>query len=185
VTPVGPDQEPTGAQAVRRVLHERALALARRAAPPPAAHTLLEVLEFRLASERYAVETRHVREVHPLRSLTPLPCAPAFVRGIVNVRGHITAVLDIKRFFDLPEEGITDLHRVVLVQGQGMEVGLLADAIVGVHSIPLSDLQEQLPHLTGIRADYLKGVTAQGLVVLDAQRLLQDPKIIVEEEVQP
>jgi len=181
--PADPDPQDLGA--VQRVLHERAAALARRPAQAPAADTLIEVLEFRLAHERYAVETRHVREVHALRSLTPLPCAPAFVRGIVNVRGRITAVLDIKRFFDLPEEGLTDLHRVVLVQGHGMEVGLLADAIVGVHSIALADLQEQLPHLTGIRADYLRGVTAQGLVVLDAQRLLQDPRIIVEEEVQP
>ena len=179
------DADPPGADGVRKILHERAVALARRPVEPAAAGTLLEVLEFRLAHERYAVETRHVREVHPLRSLTALPCAPSFVRGIVNVRGRITAVLDIKRFFELPETGITDLHRVVLVQGHGMEVGLLADAIVGVQSIALQDLQEQLPHLTGIRADYLKGVTAQGLVVLDVPRLLEDPRIIVEEEVQP
>lgn len=168
---------------VEQILHERAVALARRPILPPAPETLIELLEFRLAHERYAVETRHVREVHPLRSLTPLPCAPGFVRGIVNVRGRITAVLDIKRFFELPEAGLTDLHRVVLIQGQGIEVGLLADAIVGVHAIPLQDLQDQLPTLTGIRADFLKGITADGLVVLDAQRMLEDPRIIVEEEV--
>jgi purine-binding chemotaxis protein CheW len=170
---------------VEQVLRARALALARRPVEPPAADTLIELLEFRLAHERYAVETRHVREVHPLRSLTPLPCAPAFVRGIVNVRGRITAVLDIKRFFELPEIGLTDLHRVVLIQGHGMEIGLLADAIVGVRAIAAQDLQDQLPTLTGIRADYLKGVTAQGLVVLDVPRLLQDPRILIEEEVQP
>jgi purine-binding chemotaxis protein CheW len=181
----GTGTDSPGEDRIKAILHERALALARRPQEPAAADTLVEVLEFRLAHERYAVETLHVREVHPLRNLTPLPCAPAFVRGIVNVRGRITAVIDIKRFFELPETGITDLHRVVLVQGNGMEVGLLADAIVGVHSIPLRDLAEQLPNLTGIRADYLKGVTAQGLVVLDAPRLLEDPRIIVEEEVQP
>jgi purine-binding chemotaxis protein CheW len=179
-----PPADASGAGIVRQVLHERALALAQRAVEPPAADTLIELLEFRLAHERYAVETRHVREVHPFRNLTPLPCAPAFVRGVVNVRGRIIAVIDIKRFFDLPEAGLSDLHRVVLIQGHGMEVGLLADSVAGVQSIPLQDLQEQLPHLTGIRADYLKGVTAEGLVVLDARRLLEDPRIIVEEEVQ-
>lgn len=172
------------AGSVDQVLHARALALARRPVEPPAADTLIELLEFRLARERYAVETRLVREVHPLRSLTPLPCAPAFVRGIVNVRGRIAAVLDIKRFFELPQAGLTDLHRVVLLQGHGIEVGLLADAIVGVYTIPLRSLQEQLSTLTGIRTDYLKGVTAEGLVVLDAQRLLDDPGILVEEEVE-
>ena len=178
------DDGPTAAGMVEQVLHARALALARRPVVPPAPDMLIELLEFRLAHERYAVETRHVREVHPLRSLTPLPCAPAFVRGIVNVRGRVTAVLDVKRFFELPEIGLTDLHRVVLIQGNGMEVGLLADAIIGVHAIALQDLQDQLPTLTGIRADYLKGVTAQGLVVLDALRLLEDPRIIVQEDVQ-
>ncbi|HSV47869.1 MAG TPA: chemotaxis protein CheW [Ramlibacter sp.] len=180
-----PGRDPAALETAGQILHARALALARRPQEPPAPDTLIEILEFRLAHERYAVETRHVREVHPLRSLTPLPCAPAFVRGIVNVRGRIIAVLDIKRFFELPEVGLTDLHRVVLIQGHGMEVGLLADSVVGVQSIPLHELQEHLPHLTGIRADHLKGVTAQGLVVLDAWRLLEDPGIIVEEEVQP
>jgi len=174
----------TAASTVEQVLHARAVALARKPVERPAADTLIELLEFRLARERYAVETRHVREVHPLRSLTPLPCAPAFVRGIVNVRGRIAAVLDIKKFFELPEAGLTDLHRVVLIQGNGMEVGLLVDAIVGVHASALRDLQDRLPTLTGIRADYLKGVTAQGLVVLDALRLLEDPRLIVQEDVQ-
>jgi len=172
------------ANEVGQVLHARALALARRPEEARAADTLIELLEFRLAHERYAVETRHVREVHPLRSLTPLPCAPTFVRGIVNVRGRITAVLDIKRFFELPQAGLTDLHRVVLIQGDGLEVGLLADAIGGVRTIALQELQDQLPTLTGIRAGYLKDVTAQGLVVLDAQRLIEDPGIVVQEEIE-
>lgn len=169
----------------RQILHARALALARRPAVPPAAGTLIELLEFRLAHEHYALETRHVREVLPLRNLTVLPCAPAFVRGIINVRGRITPVLDIRRFFDLPEPGLTDLHRVVLIQGLGLEVGLLADVIVGVSSTALRELQESLPTLSGIRADYLRGVTARGLIVLDALRLLEDPRIIVQEEVEP
>lgn len=167
------------------VLRARAAALARRPEAVPEAGTLLEVLEFRLAHERYALPTRHVHEVLPLRSLTLLPCVPPFVRGIVNVRGRIVAVLDLKRFFDLPDPGITDLHRVVLVEASGLEAGLLADAIVGVRSIPRSGLQESLPTLTGIRSDYLHGVTDEGLVVLDARRILEDPRIIVQDEVEP
>ena len=85
-------------------------------------HLMLELLEFRLASERYAVESRLVQEVHPLRDLTPLPCTPPFVLGIVNVRGRILPVLDLKKFFDLPERGLTDLHRIILVRGNDLEL---------------------------------------------------------------
>ena len=141
------------------------------------------MVEFRLAKERYALESRWVQEVCPLKELTPLPCTPPFVLGIVNVRGRILPVLDLKNFFDLPEQGLTDLRRLILVRGDDLELGLLADDIVGVRSLPMDSLQLSLPTLTGIRSDYLKGVTAERLVVLDLARILADPKIIVHDEV--
>ena len=166
------------------ILRARARTLARPPDDAPAAATLLDVLEFRLAQERYALETRYVREVCPLKDLTPIPCTPPFVLGIVNVRGRILPVLDLKKLFDLPEQGLTDLHRIILVEAHEVEFGLLADATVGVRSIPADTLQPSLPTLTGIRSEYLKGVTAERLVVLDVGRILADPKIIVHEEVE-
>jgi len=166
-----------------RILRARAKALAIPTQSMPAG-AMLELLEFRLASERYALETRHVRDVHPLRELTPLPCTPPFVLGIVNVRGRILPVLDLKKFFDLPERGLTDLHRIILVQGNDLEFGLLADVIVGVRSVAADSLQPSLPTLTGIRAEYLKGIGEDRLVVLDVERILADPKIIVHQEVE-
>ena len=168
----------------RQILRARAQALARPPERAAVAAASLELLEFRLANECYALETRYVREVYPLKNLTPLPCTPPFVLGIVNVRGRILPVLDLKKFFELPEEGLTDLHRIILVQGHDLELGLLADVIAGVRTIPVDSLQPSLPTLTGIRAEYLKGVTAARLVVLDLDRILADPKIIVHEEVE-
>lgn len=144
---------------------------------------MLELLEFRLARERYALESRHVQEVHPLRELTQLPGTPDFLLGIVNLRSRILPVLDLKKFFGLPEQGLTDLHRIILVRGNGLELGLLADVVVGVRSVPAQALQSSLPTLSGIRAEYLKGVTDERLVVLDLERILADPKIVVHEEV--
>ena len=164
------------------ILRIRARALAAPLESPPS-EAILEVLEFRLAQERYAVETQYLREVYPLKHLTPLPAAPPFVRGIVNVRGQILPLLDLKRFFDLPDQGVTDLHRILVVEGNDMKLGLLGDATVGVRSIPADSLQPGLPTLTGIRSDYLKGVTADCLVVLDLARILADPRIVVHDEV--
>jgi purine-binding chemotaxis protein CheW len=105
------------------------------------------------------------------------------VLGIVNVRGRILPVLDLKKFFDLPEQGLTDLHRIILVRGNDLELGLLADVIVGVRSVPGDSLQPSPSTFTGIRADYLKGIGEARLVVLDLDHILSDPKIIVHEEV--
>jgi purine-binding chemotaxis protein CheW len=101
----------------------------------------------------------------------------------VNVRGRITTVIDIRKFFDLPDKGLTDLHRIILVRDNDFELGLLADIVVGVRSLGKETLQSALPASTAILPDYLKGVTVERLVVLDAGRILADPKIIVHEEV--
>ncbi|MCX7365751.1 MAG: chemotaxis protein CheW [Alphaproteobacteria bacterium] len=164
-----------------RILRDRARLLAR--APEQVSDSLLEVLEFRLGAERYAVETPLVGEVYPLRDLTPLPCTPPFVRGIVNLRGHILPVLDLKRLFDLPEQELTDQHCIIVVRGGALEFGLLADVIVGVRSIPMESLQTSLPTLTGIRDEYLKGVTADRLLVLDLASIVADPKIVIHQEI--
>jgi purine-binding chemotaxis protein CheW len=162
------------------ILKDRARALARE--PRETAGGTVEVLEFLLAYERYGIEMSWVRETLPLRDITPVPCTPPFVLGLINVRGQIMSVIDIKRFFDLPAKGLTDLNKVIIVHGEGMEFGILADAVFGVRAIPLAELQPSLPTLTGVREEYLKGVTKERLVILDGKKLLNDRKLIVHEE---
>lgn len=166
------------------MLRSRARALAQEATSSATTVAALEVIEFGLAHERYAIEAAYVREVQPLEDLTPLPGTPPFVAGIVNVRGRILPVIDIKKFFDLPDAGITDVHKILLVHTDEMELGILADTVVGVKSIPMDTMQSSLPTLTGLREEYLKGVTAERLVILDAARILADRRIIVHEEVE-
>jgi purine-binding chemotaxis protein CheW len=172
-----------GADETKRILRERARALA---AAPGGTQTFdrsIEVVEFLLAHERYAVESSHVREVYPLENLTPLPCTPAFVLGIVNLRGEIVSVIDLRTFFDLAQTGLPDLNKVIVLESEDMVFGILADAILGVRRIALAEIQPALPTLTGIREKYLKGITAERTVVLDAGKLLADEGIVVQEQV--
>jgi len=166
----------------RKVLRERAIALAREPEEKETAAECLEVVEFLLAYERYGLESACIREVYPLKELTSLPGTPPFVLGIMNVRGKILSVIDLRKFFDLPQKGLTDLNKVIIVHDEAMEFGILADAILGVRLIPLREMQPSLPTLTEVRADYLKGVTAERLVVLDGGALLADRRIVVHEE---
>jgi purine-binding chemotaxis protein CheW len=168
----------------QKILHARARLLAAGGkAEAASAHVLVEVVEFVLGPEHYGIESCHIREIHPLSEFTPLPCTPAFVLGLVNVRGQILSIIDIKKLFDLPEKGLTDLNKVIVVHANHMEVGILADAIVGVRSIALEELQPALPTLTGIRSEYLKGITKDPMVVLDVEKILSDEKILVNEDV--
>jgi purine-binding chemotaxis protein CheW len=144
----------------------------------------IEVLEFILANEHYAMETIHIREVYPMREFAQIPGTPPFVLGLINIRGQILSVVDIRRFFDLPVKGLSDLNRVMVIETPKMEMGVLADRIIGVRHVSQEALQPSLPTLTGIRAEYLRGISRDGLVVLDVLKMVADPKIVVNEEVE-
>src|SRR5258707_7306302 len=133
----------------RNTLRARAKVLARELKRDGSGEGLLEIIEFVVASEKYGVESSYVREVYPLKELTPLPGVPAFILGVINVRGQIVSVVDPKRFFGLPEKGLTDLNKVILMSDGRMEFGLLADAVLGLRDIPLIELQTSRPTLTG------------------------------------
>ena len=166
----------------KAILRKRAKLLARQPLQEKADGGL-DVLEFLLTYETYAIEMRWVAETYPLKDLTPLPCTPPFVAGIINVRGRILSVIDIRKFFDLPEKGLTDLNKVIIVRDDTMEFGILADELLGTRTIPLSEVQTPLATLTGIREEYLKGVTRKRTAILDGARLLSDINLIVNEEV--
>lgn len=173
----------------KKILKARAKALAREEEEKKGVEECVEVIEFLLANEKYGVESNYVREVYPLKELTPLPCTPPFVLGIISVRGQILSVIDIKKFFDLPDKGLGDLNKVIIIhpdkpalsKAEGMEFGILADVVVGTLSIPLNEIQASLPTLTDIRARYLKGVTKDRLVILDMKKVLSDERIMVRE----
>jgi purine-binding chemotaxis protein CheW len=140
-----------------------------------------EFLEFRLASENYGIDLPFVMEVQPLRSLTSLPGTPEFIIGIINVRGKVYSVINLKKFFELPVKELSDLNKVIIIRHGNIEFGVLADAVIGVRRIPASDIQPPLPTLIGIRQKYLKGVTREQLVLLDAEKLLSDKSLIVND----
>jgi purine-binding chemotaxis protein CheW len=168
-----------GPEEVEKILKARARALAGEEKED--AGDQVEVIEFLLAYERYALELDGIREGYPMKDITPLPGTPPFVAGIINVRGRIVSVVDLKRFFDLPSRGLPDLNRVIVIGNDEMEFGLLADFVTGVRHISRAGIQPAPPTLSGIRADYLKGVTADLLAILDAGRLLADPRLRVSQ----
>lgn len=175
--------KPRDASQSRQILRERARVLARPLEEQREVATL-EVLEFRLAEERYAIAAAAVRDVHPLRGLSPLPCTPEFMAGLVNIRGRIVPVIDIKRFLDLPQRGIADLHHVVLVGDEHLEIGLLADAIEGVHAIDADSLRASVSSFPEARDGYFRGIAPDRLVVLDIEAILGDERLVVGEEVE-
>jgi len=175
------DDKSEGAKENRRLLRSRAQALARIPEAAASPDESLQLIEFLLAGEKYGVEPHYVREVYPLRDFTPLPGVPSFVLGIVNVRGEILSVVNLKKFFDLPEKGLGQLNKLIILRNEEMEFGILADEILGTRAIPRSAVQAAPPTISRIGAAYLRGVTGDGLIVLDGEKILNDEKMIVHQ----
>lgn len=105
---------------------------------------------------------------------------------MINLRGQILAILDLRKFFELPARGLTELNRVIVLAGGSDQLGLLADSIDGARSVSSKDSQECLPTLTGVRERFLKGIwagTGQMLALLDGGRLLADASLKVNDQV--
>lgn len=167
------------------ILKQRAEKLA---APPPLEQEkgdMLTVVEFRLGPERYGLECSFVAEVLVPGSITPLPGTPAFWAGIMDVRGRIAAVVSLDVFFKIPAAEITPLTRVILLGGEdekGGGFGILTGELLGTLTIPLQELQPVPPTLTGIGKKYIKGVTTDRLVLLNAGKLLSDPDLTLNRQ---
>jgi purine-binding chemotaxis protein CheW len=169
------------AQERRAILAERARELARASPTEGAAGECVHAVTFALASELYAVEYAFVRDIHPLKDFTPIPGVPSFVLGIVNLRGEILSIIDFRGLFELPARGLGELNKVIILRNQRMEFGILADEVLGVRVIPRAEIRAPIATLTGIGAEYLIGITDDGMIVLDAKRILGDERIIVDQ----
>jgi purine-binding chemotaxis protein CheW len=176
-------------QSEMELLKERARALARLPPAEAVEGEVLRLVTFPLAEERYGVELTLLQEVQPLKRQTwsPVPCAPGFIVGAVNIRGRIYSVMDIGRFLGLPSRPLSETAHVLLVQGgdrwgEGeMELGILADDMPQVANVPLAQVQPPTT-ISNQAREYVRGVTGDMLIILDPERLLSDPGIIVHEE---
>jgi purine-binding chemotaxis protein CheW len=137
----------------------------------------VEVTEFRFGKETYAFASTSVREVFSPKGITPLPGTPSFILGIVNVRGRILPVIDIKPLFGLPSPPKQALSKVIIIHTEGMEVGLLAHTIIGVRAISMLAVHPPLPTLAESHSRYVRGVTNDGTILLDAASLLTGSRL--------
>lgn len=167
-------------ESVRKILEERA----KKIAAPDTGEIetgIVEVLRFQLAYQEYAIEMRSVREVILTGEITPVPGAPPFISGICAARGQIISLVDLRVLFSLPEKGLTDLNRVIVITDGHITFGILADNITGLGTLPSSLILMPDPGMTPPWKKYLKGYVGNTLTVLDAAAILADPALIVED----
>lgn len=133
-----------------------------------------QIVVFDLGPERYGLDIADVYEIIRHQSITAVPRSPAFVRGIINLRGRIIPVVDVHSRFGMAGVAVTKASRIVVVEAAGTRVGLEVDAVSEVLMIP-ADAVEPTPEVAaGSDAAYLRGIAKLGeqlIILLDLDLL--------------
>lgn len=137
----------------------------------------VQLLAFTLNRLEFAVPVEQVWRVEPLtgQKVTPVPWAPAFLAGVINVRGQVIPVLDLKKRFGLAAGELPPRPRILVVQAQGQRVGVMVDAVSDILWLPADRLEPPPTTLAQINGVFVRGVAKEGerlLLVLDLKQVL-------------
>lgn len=123
----------------------------------PTANASLELLTFRVADQEYSLDIMSVREIRGWTRTTPMPHAPEYMRGVINLRGTVLPVMDLAKRLGLPSRETTDRNVIIVVKINGTMTGLLVDAVSDIVAMTDDDLQpppelSSDPHMAVVRA---------------------------------
>ncbi|WP_096435389.1 chemotaxis protein CheW [Alteribacter populi] len=139
-----------------------------------------KVIVFQLGEEEYGVGVEQVRSIERVQPITRVPNAAEFVKGVINLRGVVTPVLDLRLRFGIEEREHTNQTRIIIVSVEDMEVGLIVDAANDVMDIQTDAIEPPPEVVGGIEADYLRGVAKlekRLLILLNLHKVLSKAEL--------
>ena len=151
-------------------------------------HLTRQFISFTVGDEEYGVDIMAIREIKGWTPTTPLPEAPSHMRGVIDLRGAIVPIIDMRVRFHHGLTEVTPTHVIIVVAIGEVMVGLLADAVVDIVTVSAADIQPTPDAEHGGGASYLSGiVTVEGrmVVLLDLPGLLERDKDVLSELVLP
>jgi len=142
----------------------------------------IQLVLFRLGREIYGVNAQHVFDIRPAELITHVPRIPDWVTGVVNLRGRVLSVVDLRRFFGLPRAGSADgrhpadgkypdedtgsksveeTHHLIVVETPDIEIALLTDEVLTIEALPTSQIRDTAGTVRGLRPEYVRGVVTR------------------------
>jgi purine-binding chemotaxis protein CheW len=136
----------------------------------------LQVVVFSIAEQYFGIDISPVSEIIRLEKVTPIPQAPVYVEGVINIRGRVMPVINLHELFNVQQGERSDSNRVVIVEADGQNFGLIVDAVYEVRKIA-PDLLKPVPPAISLNQNYLEGIILDGenlIVLLNLPKLLSE-----------
>ncbi|EHJ46754.1 CheW protein [Solidesulfovibrio carbinoliphilus subsp. oakridgensis] len=136
---------------------------------------LLQLVTFSIGEEEFGVDILSVQEIIRMMDITKVPRAPEFVEGVINLRGKVIPIIDLRRRFGLSTRDHDKHTRIIVIEINNMIVGFVVDSVSEVLRIPASTVEPPPPVVSGLESEYISGVGKledRLLILLDLNKLL-------------
>lgn len=143
----------------------------------------IKVIVFQLNKEEYGVEVEHIRSIERMLPITRVPKISPFIKGVINLRGVVIPIIDLRSRFKLENKETTDETRIIIVMVNNIEVGLIVDEANDVVDIPRKSIEPPPRVIGSIPAEYVRGVAKNEkrlLILLHLDKLINPEKTIEE-----
>jgi purine-binding chemotaxis protein CheW len=149
---------------------------------------MVEVVEFILGGERYALDIQLAREIVEMIPITPIPRAPPYISGVINLRGEITNIMNLNTLLGLPNQEVRDNQKIIVLvpeAASGSNVGIIVDEVTSVLQVAETDIEHLGEGLSSEVSSFVKGIIkmkgdesdkkSTGLIIwIDMQKVLED-----------
>lgn len=145
-----------------------------------AATNELQIVIFDLAGETYGADIQAVQAIVRMQQITSIPQAPPAVEGVINLRGKVDPVMDLRKRFGLTVTEETKDSRIVIVDIGDQDVGLIVDAVAEVTRIPLDSIEAPSDVVSTVETDYISGIAKfedRMIILLDLDKVLSGTKL--------
>ena len=148
----------------------------------------VDVVEFVLGGERYALDIQLAREIVEMIPITPIPRAPAYISGVINLRGEITNIMNLNTLLGLPNQEVRDNQKIIVLvpdAASGSNVGIIVDEVTSVLQVAETDIEHLGEGLSSEVSSFVKGIIkmkgdgsdkkSTGLIIwIDMKKVLED-----------
>ncbi len=140
----------------------------------------LQLVTFRLGKEEYGVNIEQVREIIRIVEIIHVPKAPTFVEGLINLRGTVVSVIDLRKRFEITPSGEKEAERIIVVEVQSRTIGVIVDSVLEVLRLSSTNIDDVPPTVSGVDTKFLFGVGKIGerlMMLLDLDKVLSTEEL--------
>ena len=144
-----------------------------------------QLILFALGNGSYGIPIENVFEIKKMEEITVVPKAPKFIEGVINLRGNVVPVVDLRRRFGMATVDVTKRTKIIIVEIGKRQFGLIVDSVAEVVTLSNDQIEPSLPTVSGLKAEFINGIGKMNdklIIILEISRILQSTEDIKVED---